>query len=90
MQARYKLTVKGYVQGVGYRYFCHRKASEYEIFGYAKNSADGSVELDIEGEKSLIAEFIKDLKIGPMNASVKAVITEEFPYENIYTEFKIY
>jgi len=90
MQARYKLTVKGYVQGVGYRYFCHRKAAEYEIFGYAKNSADGSVELDIEGEKSLIAEFIKDLKIGPMNASVKAVITEEFPYENIYTEFKIY
>ena len=90
MQARYKLTVKGYVQGVGYRYFCHRKAAEYKIFGYAKNSADGSVELDIEGEKSLIAEFIKDLKIGPMNASVKAVITEEFPYENIYTEFKIY
>ena len=90
MQARYKLTVKGCVQGVGYRYFCHRKAAEYDIYGYARNLTDGSVELDIEGEKSLISEFIKDLKIGPMNASVNAVMTEELPYESIYTEFKIY
>ena len=90
MQARYKLTVIGYVQGVGYRYFCLHKAAQYDIFGYAKNSADGSVELDIEGEKSLIGEFIKDLKIGPLNASVRAVMAEELPYENIYTEFKIY
>ena len=90
MQARYKLTVKGYVQGVGYRYYCHRKAAQYDIFGYAKNLADGSVELDIEGERSLIGEFIRDLKIGPMNASVRSVVAEELPYENIYTEFKIY
>jgi acylphosphatase len=90
MQVRYKLTVKGYVQGVGYRYFCHRKAAEYDICGYARNLPDGSVELDIEGEKSLIVEFINDLKIGPMNASVKAVMAEELPYESIYTEFKIY
>jgi acylphosphatase len=90
MQVRVNISVIGYVQGVGYRFFCSRKAEQYSITGYAKNLVDGSVFIAAEGEKALISEFIKDLKTGPINASVKKVMAEELPYENEFTDFKIH
>lgn len=89
MLIRLKITVTGYVQGVGYRYFCRRKAEEYQIKGYVKNLIDGSVLIEAEGEKGLVSEFIKDLKTGPMNASVKNLTIEELKYENDFSDFSI-
>lgn len=89
MQTRVKIKVTGLVQGVGYRYFCYRKAVEYKITGYVKNLFDGSVEVEAEGEKSLIKEFVDQLKIGPRNAHVKSVNVEELEYENKFPEFSI-
>lgn len=90
MEKKYKITVKGYVQGVGYRYFCRRKAEEYNIRGYVKNNFNGDVELEAEGDLSLIKDFIKELKIGPSNASVKDVIIEELDSNFEHSDFKIY
>jgi acylphosphatase len=90
MEIRIKAIVSGFVQGVGYSYFCYRKAEEYNIKGFAKNRSDGSVEVEAEGDRNLIRDFIKDLKIGPLNAVVKSVQAEELPYENKFSEFKMY
>ena len=88
MKARIKILVSGFVQGVGYRYYCFRKANEYDIKGYAKNLPDGKVEVDAEGDRSLLNDFIKDLRTGPLNASVKSLKLEELPFENKYSDFK--
>ncbi|MCB9242941.1 MAG: acylphosphatase [Ignavibacteriales bacterium] len=85
-----KIIVKGFVQGVGYRYFCYKKASEYELTGYAKNLFNGEVEVEVEGEEYLILGFIKELKIGPMRSNVKMVDYVFENYENKYDEFKMY
>ncbi len=85
-----KIIVNGLVQGVGYRYFCYKKSLQYGITGYAKNLFDGNVELEAEGDKNMITEFVKDLKTGPTNAYVKSVNVEMIPYENKYSDFKIY
>jgi acylphosphatase len=84
-----KIFVKGLVQGVGYRYFCYKKAVELGINGYAKNLFNGDVELEVEGEKGLTVEFIKELKVGPRAAQVKTVKISEIPYENKYSGFAI-
>jgi acylphosphatase len=68
-----QINVRGLVQGVGYRYWCYRKAHEYGIIGYVSNLYDGSVEVMAEGDRSIIEEFIKNLKIGPSNASVSDI-----------------
>lgn len=86
----YKLNISGVVQGVGFRYFCYRKAIEYKVFGYVKNLFNGSVEVMAQGEDGLIKEFIYELKIGPRYSSVKSVITEEIETEKEYSEFLIY
>ena len=89
MQEGAKITVSGLVQGVGYRYFCYRKAIELGIRGYAKNLINGSVELEIEGDKDMISEFIKELKIGPLNASVSSVNAEPVAFKNRFSDFRI-
>lgn len=77
MQTKVLIIVKGLVQGVGYRYFCYRKAVEYDIKGYAKNLIDGSVEVLASGDKNMVNDFVRDLKTGPSNALVKSVYVEE-------------
>jgi acylphosphatase len=49
--ASVKLVVRGRVQGVGYRYFIARTASELGINGYVKNLYSGDVEIVAEGRK---------------------------------------
>lgn len=85
-----KIIVKGIVQGVGYRYFCYKKASEYGINGYAKNLFNGDVELEVEGEKNMINEFIKELKIGPSRSKVTAMDVDFYEYQKKYNEFRMY
>jgi len=90
MKTGANIIVKGLVQGVGYRYFCRKKADEFGIYGYVKNLYNGDVELEVEGEKNMIEDFIKELKIGPFNATVKQILVEEVPFKNKYDEFRIY
>lgn len=84
------IIVKGLVQGVGYRYFCYRKAKEYGLTGYVKNLVNGDVEVEVEGDMYLIMSFIKELKIGPSKANVTALDHAFGEYEEEYDEFRMY
>ena len=42
MMVQYEITIKGRVQGVGYRYFAVQKANEMGITGWVRNLVDGS------------------------------------------------
>ncbi len=67
------LIIKGLVQGVGYRYFCYRTAVGLGLTGQARNMPDGSVQVDAEGGRGEMEILIKELKVGPMHASVKEI-----------------
>ena len=87
---RVKITVSGIVQGVGFRYYCYKKASEYGINGYVKNLYNGKVELEIEGDEGLINDYIKEVKTGPGYAVVKSVDIKDLEYEGRYNGFQIF
>jgi acylphosphatase len=70
---RLEAKVKGVVQGVGYRFFAVRKAREYGLVGYVKNLPDGNVLVVAEGEKGLLEDYLKDLRIGPFGSHVAGV-----------------
>jgi acylphosphatase len=72
--ARY--VVQGRVQGVGYRYFVLRHAEELGIAGYAKNQADGTVEVVAEGADEALKELEERLNEGPSFAHVSGVERE--------------
>jgi len=68
-----RVTVRGLVQGVGFRYFCRRKAIDSGLTGWVRNSPDGTVELWVEGSAEKLEQFITDIRRGPGSAQVEDV-----------------
>ena len=69
--------VTGRVQGVFYRGSAQVRARELGITGYARNLADGRVEVLACGESLQVDAFIDWLWIGPAAASVTGVTVAE-------------
>ncbi|MGQ9759427.1 MAG: acylphosphatase [Candidatus Methanomethylicaceae archaeon] len=71
MNTRVRITVFGFVQGVGFRYFTLRIAKRLGIVGYVKNLNDGTVEVVAEGDIQILLKLIEEIRIGPPGASVE-------------------
>lgn len=67
---RVHIVAEGLVQGVGYRWFVAREAGALGLKGWVRNLVDGSVELEAEGDRSLVEELIATVKRGPRSAHV--------------------
>jgi len=68
---RAEIVVNGLVQGIGFRYFVLRQAQNLGVNGYVRNLYTGEVLTVAEGDRSLVEELIKQLRIGPSHAHVK-------------------
>jgi acylphosphatase len=85
-----KITVSGLVQGVGFRYFCYKKALDFGVKGYVKNLHNEKVELEVEGDDGIVNDYIKEIEIGPVYAEVNAINVLELEYKGEYNSFSIF
>lgn len=69
--------IRGRVQGVGFRWFVHREASELGLRGWVRNTDDGAVELVASGPPEDLAELRAELKKGSRGSRVDKVIEHE-------------
>jgi acylphosphatase len=70
---RLEATVRGRVQGVGFRYFAVRRALELGLVGWVANAADGSVQCVAEGSPDALDAFEVALRNGPLGAVIEVV-----------------
>jgi acylphosphatase len=84
----YKIHVRGYVQGVGFRWSTAREANNRGITGFVKNLSDGSVYIEAEGSSDQLKAFIEWCRNGPDFGFVESVEAESSSAVN-YTEFRI-
>jgi acylphosphatase len=89
MNVRVHLLVRGFVQGVGFRYFVYHKAHDLGLSGYVRNLFSGDVEIEAEGDRSLVDELVKDVKIGPRAAQVKDMKVEWIKCLNTLSKFEV-
>jgi acylphosphatase len=68
-----RATIKGFVQGVGFRVFIRSHAWRLKLRGYVRNSADGTVEVVAAGPKHSLDLFVEEIWQGPAGAHVKHV-----------------
>jgi acylphosphatase len=66
--------VRGRVQGVGFRWFVHREASELELKGWVRNTEDGEVEVVVAGDEQALSELRDSLRRGPRGSRVDQVV----------------
>jgi acylphosphatase len=69
------LTIRGHVQGVGFRWWILRRARELGLAGWVRNRSDGAVEALAIGERA--HELAAACRRGPPSARVEEV--EEGP-----------
>ncbi|KAK1764596.1 Acylphosphatase [Phialemonium atrogriseum] len=66
----YFLAHGGVVQGVGFRYFVQKKAVEYHVTGWVRNTDDNKVEGEAQGNADSVSQFLKHVDDGPRHAHV--------------------
>ena len=78
---RRRVRVRGTVQGVGFRPFVWRLASELSLDGFVLNDAEG-VLAELQGSPRALREFLRRVAAeGPALANVRAVEDEVLPLE---------
>jgi acylphosphatase len=87
-RVRIHASIEGRVQGVAFRWHCHRAACARGLGGWVRNTIDGGVELEVEGPPALVESFLQVVRKGPIAARVDAVETEERQPEEV-NEFEI-
>ncbi|MEK6692348.1 MAG: carbamoyltransferase HypF [Nitrospirota bacterium] len=84
--SRYKIAVKGTVQGVGFRPFIYNLASSLDIKGFVTNTSSG-VEIEAEGENTSL--FINKIETSPPPLShITSIDVTVLPPAN-YSAFEI-
>jgi acylphosphatase len=87
--ARLEATVRGRVQGVGFRYFVIRRADRLELSGWVANERDGSVHCVAEGPRQVLERFLDELRDGPPGAWVEDVSVAWMPASGSFTSFGV-
>lgn len=70
---RLEATVRGHVQGVGFRWFVQRIADRLGVAGWVANRPDRSVEVVAEGAQAALETLLTALHEGPPSAHVDRV-----------------
>jgi acylphosphatase len=82
-------TVRGRVQGVGYRYFVLRIAGRRGLTGWVANQLDGSVRCVVEGPADELDGMEAELRDGPPGAIVDAVQAVRMPATGRFDRFEV-
>ena len=69
--------IRGRVQGVGFRWFVHREASELNLRGWVRNTDRGEVEVVAAGDPADLNELRTELRKGSRGSRVDAVVEHE-------------
>jgi acylphosphatase len=77
---RVHVLVSGYVQGVGFRWYCREAAMGRDVSGFVRNLPDGRVEAGFEGDPDAVEEMVEWCRHGPRGANVSsAEVLDEPP-----------
>ena len=75
-----RVIFEGRVQGVGFRYTTKDIAKGFEICGTVKNLADGTVELEVMGEREEVEAFINEIaEESPLAHHIKGMHVKNIP-----------
>lgn len=81
--------VEGRVQGVFFRDYTQRKALEYNLTGWVRNCADGSVETLLCGSEQSIQAMIDWLHEGSPLSNVTKVTVSSIEAKEAFSTFEV-
>lgn len=88
-QKRLLCTIRGRVQGTGFRWAIRDLAARSGVTGYVRNRDDGRVEVVAEGSEEALEALRAFCYRGPDGATVMGVDVAEEPATGEFTRFEI-
>ena len=89
-EVRAHVVIRGFVQGVGFRYFVYRIGMNLQLRGYVRNLETSEVEMEVEGDRSLVEEMISQVRVGPRMSRVTDVAVEWREPQYNFSTFEIH
>lgn len=89
MDERVYVRYQGRVQGVGFRATCRSLARGFRVCGYVRNMPDGSVELEAEGIRSEVEDFLSRVRSSHVGAFIREETLQWLPAKGNYSGFEI-
>ncbi len=59
------VTFYGRVQGVGFRYHANDLANQLQLTGWVRNTSEGSVDMEIQGDRRNIESLLERIQLRP-------------------------
>ena len=84
-----RFTIRGRVQGVGFRWFAKDVATREGVAGWVRNEPDGHVEALVEGEVEAVTRVERALRTGPRGARVETINTYDDLPQGLHPPFEI-
>jgi acylphosphatase len=85
-----RVIFEGRVQGVGFRYTVKDLARGFDVRGWVKNLPDGSVELQVMGEKEELDGFLREILLeSPVAHHIRSHHSENIPLMDGCVGFRI-
>ncbi|MCH2547533.1 MAG: acylphosphatase [Alphaproteobacteria bacterium] len=82
-----QLRISGKVQGVGYRDWAVKAATDLQLSGWVRNRADATVEALVAGDEAAVKEFIAQCYKGPVMAKVTAIDSKNISISEVPAGF---
>ncbi|WP_343387037.1 acylphosphatase [Candidatus Amarobacter glycogenicus] len=86
---RHRIVIHGKVQGVGFRLWLRNVASSLSLVGSCRQLPDGACEAIVQGEKTLLKQFIVACKRGPAEAVVERIERESLAVDPSLGDFHV-
>jgi acylphosphatase len=88
-EAAFFASVRGRVQGVGFRWSAREEAKRLGLTGWVRNAEDGSVEIMAEGQSDRLDAFAAWLRRGPPASRVDEVARRERTPTGAFRSFTV-
>jgi acylphosphatase len=86
---RVHLTASGLVQGVFFRASARDEARRLGLTGWARNTPQDTVELEVQGRPDAVEDFIEFCRRGPGQAEVESLEVQDRPIESDEQGFSV-
>lgn len=85
----WEMTVRGRVQGVGFRWFVKRLADALGVSGYVRNLPDSTVIIIGQASQPILHSFVDQIKLGSRRSTVLSIDVLPLEHASEYYGFEI-
>ena len=86
---QYEIEIWGKVQGVGFRHYTVKKAREFGLFGWVKNTIEGDILVVVQGDEEVLNIFVDFLSVGPTRARVDKISKHKMEVSVLFDSFRV-